>query len=299
MMLINNLNRTNLFSNKENYVKALFFNNNSNKRFFSKTQNLNIEDNTTKKNLQELKTQKYEEHFDNKNNLRNIDESHEDVSHSLTKAILTLFNNTIRDRDRQNVWGDTSAHARDKMDLTTKHWELGRKCKDNSYDSDANSYAFSTTDSNHSTETLNLEREREFLQVCKEKIYTVNEYNDSIKGRLETSDIKPDSERISLINRLLEAKNNLTQEFNKTFSKQEETFNKYETIREELVKQKISQDSSNKDTTNIVPDSVSDARAGLGSSSVSSTVPPRVRASLLDDFADTSTEPADYTGGDD
>ncbi len=102
-MLINNLNRTNLFSNKENYVKALFFNNNSNKRFFSKTQNLNIEDNTTKKNLQELKTQKYEEHFDNKNNLRNIDESHEDVSHSLTKAILTLFNNTIRDRDRQNV----------------------------------------------------------------------------------------------------------------------------------------------------------------------------------------------------
>jgi len=35
------------------------------------------------------------------------------------------------------------------------------------------------------------------------------------------------------------------------------------------------------------------------SGSVSNNLPPRARGSLLDDFADTSTEHPDYTGGDD
>lgn len=236
--------------------------------------------------LEQLKQGKYLDHFDHKNEMKDIDKDHDHLSYRIKRSILGLFDSTNRRRDVENVWADTEAHNRDKMNLTMKQWEQGRKCKDNNPDSDS---IGSFTDSNHSTDTLNLEREREYLNTNKEKLDCINDYTDSILRRLERSDVRPEGSKLNIINALLERKNRLTESFYNSFSKQEKVFDQYESIREEL-KQKRNQDSTNTNTdtnNNTVP------------SSVTNEVPVRNRGSLIDDFADTSTEPTDYTGGDD
>lgn len=315
------------------------------KRSISSTPVCKIKDDKT---LEQLKKAKFDEHLENKNEMQDIDDNHEKVSYHLKTAIYNLFNFANRQRDVDNVWSDTNSHNADKDDLTMKHWNLGRKCKSKTYDCDSDSASY--TDSNHSKETLNLEREREFLNVGKEKIQAVNQYSDSVERRLNSSDINLTREGWSMINHLIDRKNHLTEQFMSLFTKQTDTFNKYESIRQEIIKKTNNTESSNSNnSTNTVADyvPVSDTRSGLGSSTVSSTEaasasasasasgsasasaevsgsasasaeasasgsgsasvsastsgtrPERRSGSLLDDYADTSTEPADYTGGDD
>ncbi len=164
-------NKPSIVSNEGRPLKNLFFKPGLNKRNFSCTTIYKIKDRSLI--LEELKKARYQEHFIHKNEMKDIEQSHESISYNIKNAILGLFNNTNRSRDVQNVWADTDSHNKDKFDLTLKHWELGRKCKDNTCDSDSGWASY--TDSNHSRDTLNLEREREFLEVGKEKFNSINE----------------------------------------------------------------------------------------------------------------------------